>query len=197
VRTRPSAFLRHTVDRLIDSPTHYWVVMVSDVIWALAFLAVGWAHYTGRVPVAIAAVVAGFLGWGLLEYVIHRWVLHGAPSFARRNHARHHGDVHALISTPFLVIAMGALAMRVVLGLVLPSGLASLTVFGLYAGYNYFALLHHLQHHRGATLARVESWRMLATLHDVHHHRPHVHYGITTTLWDRVFGTCDPTTRRP
>jgi len=196
VRTRQSAFLRHTVDRMIDSPTHYWVVMVSDVVWALVFLAVGWAQYTSPLPVAIAAVVAGFLGWGLLEYVIHRWVLHGALFFARRNHARHHGDVHALISTPVLGIAMGALALRVWLGLVLPSGLASLTVFGLYAGYNYFALLHHLQHHGGATIARVAPWRTLATLHDVHHHRPHVNYGITTTCWDRVFRTYDPTPRR-
>jgi 4-hydroxysphinganine ceramide fatty acyl 2-hydroxylase len=196
VRTRQSAFLRQTVDRLIESPTHYWVVMVSDGIWALAFLAVGWAQYTDPFPAAVAAVVAGFLGWGLLEYAIHRWALHGGPSFARRNHARHHGDVHALISTPFLVIAMGALAMRLLFGLVLPSGLATLTVFGLYTGYNYFALLHHLQHHRGAMIARVEHWRTLVTLHDGHHRRPHVNYGITTTFWDRVFGTYDPTTRR-
>lgn len=94
------------------------------------------------------------------------------------------------------MIALGALAMRVLLGLVLPSGIATLTVFGLYAGYNYFVLLHHLQHHHGATIARVEHWRALVTLHDVHHHRPHVNYGITTTFWDRMFGTYDPTTRR-
>ena len=120
---------------MIDSPTHYWVVMVNDVVWALAFLAVGWAQDTSPVPVAIAAVVAGFLGWGLLEYVIHRWVLHGAPSFARRSHARHHRDVHALISTPVLVIAMGALAMRVVLGLVLPSGTGARSARGINSAY--------------------------------------------------------------
>jgi sterol desaturase/sphingolipid hydroxylase (fatty acid hydroxylase superfamily) len=181
---------------MIDSPTHYWLVMVSDVVWALVFLAVGWAQYTGPVSVAIAAVVAGFLGWELLEYVIHRWVLHGAPSYARRSHARHHGDVHAFISTPILVIALGALATRALFGLVLPSGIATLTVFGLYAGYNYFALLHHLQHHGGATIARVGHWRTLGTSHDLHHHRPNVNYGITTTFWDRAFGTHDPTTRR-
>ena len=91
-------------------------------------------------------------------------------SFARRSHARHHGDAHALVSTPALVIAAGALTIRVLLGLVLPSGIATLTVFGLYAGYNYFALLHHLQHHRGEMIGRVEYWRTLVALHDVHHH---------------------------
>jgi len=30
---------------------------------------------------------------------------------------------------------------------VLPAGVAALLVFGLYAGYDYFALVHHWQHH--------------------------------------------------
>ena len=179
----------------MDSPTHYWLGMVSDVALALAFLAVGWAQDDGPRAAGGGAVVAGALGWGLLEYAIHRWVLHGAPSFARRNHARHHGDVHALISTPFLVIAASALTVRLLLGLVLPSGIATLAVFGLYAGYNYFAVLHHLQHHHATAIGRVGHWRTLAALHDVHHHRPRVNYGITTTFWDRVFGTYDSATR--
>jgi hypothetical protein len=54
VRTSQRTLLFRTVDRMIDSPTHYWVVMVSDVVWALAFLAVGWVQYTGPVSMAIA-----------------------------------------------------------------------------------------------------------------------------------------------
>ena len=46
----------------------------------------------------------------------------------------------------------GALAIWGLLGLVLPTEVAALLVFGLYAGYNYFALVHHLQHHRGKDL---------------------------------------------
>jgi hypothetical protein len=37
----------------------------------------------------------------------------------------------------------GALAIWGLLGLVLPAGVAALLVFGLYAGYNYFSLVHH------------------------------------------------------
>ena len=36
-----------------------------------------------------------------------------------------------------------------------------LLVFGLYAGYNYFALVHHLQHYRGTNLAGVAYLRRL------------------------------------
>lgn len=196
VGTNLSVSLRRTADRVIESPANYWLVMVTDILWAAAFLVVGWTQYTGAAVVAIAAAATGFLAWGLLEYVIHRWVLHGAPSIARRSHARHHGDVHALISTPVLVIGMGALAVRALLGFALSPGVATLTVFGLYAGYNYFALLHHLQHHGAAVIARVGRWRTLIALHDVHHHRPEINYGITTTFWDRVFGTYDPESRR-
>jgi sterol desaturase/sphingolipid hydroxylase (fatty acid hydroxylase superfamily) len=181
---------------MIDSPANYWLVMVSDVVWALGFLVVGCLQYGGPILGGVAAVVVGFLLWSLMEYAIHRWVLHGPASIAKRNHARHHGDVHKLISTPFLVIAMGALGTRALLGLMLPPGLATLTVFGIYTGYNYFSVLHHLQHHRAPMIARVSHWRTLVALHDVHHHRPHINYGITTTLWDRVFGTYDSTTRR-
>ena len=64
---------------------------------------------------------------------------------------------------------------------------------GLYAGYNYFALVHHLQHHRGKDLAGVAYLRRLERLHDLHHHRQVVNFGISTKIWDRLFGTFEPT----
>ena len=87
----------------------------------------------------------------------------------------------------------GALALWGLLGLVLPAGLAALLVFGLYAGYNYFALVHHRQHHRGKDLACVAYLRRLEQRHYLHHHRPVVNFGISTTIWDRLFGTFQPT----
>jgi sterol desaturase/sphingolipid hydroxylase (fatty acid hydroxylase superfamily) len=71
--------------------------------------------------------------------------------------------------------------------------MAALLVFGLYAGYNYFALVHHWQHHRGNDLACVAYWRRLERLHHLHHHRQVVNFGISTTMWDRLFGTFQPT----
>ena len=64
---------------------------------------------------------------------------------------------------------------------------------GLYAGCNYFALVHHLQHHRGKDLAGVAYLRRLERFHDLHHHRQVVNFGISTTIWDRPFGTFEPT----
>jgi sterol desaturase/sphingolipid hydroxylase (fatty acid hydroxylase superfamily) len=181
------------LDRMVYSSANYWAGMLSDLAAALAFLALGLYRLSGRWVVAAGVVIVGFMVYGLLEYVVHRWVLHGPPSMARRGHARHHAEPGALISTPLFVVIIMALAIWWLLGLVLPAGLAALLVFGMYAGYNYFAFLHHAQHHRGHDLARFAHWRRLDRLHHLHHHRQVVNFGISTTLWDRLFGTFQPT----
>ena len=152
------------------------VVVVAGVV--------GLVGVDGFIGVAGGVVIAGFMSLGLLEYVLHRWVLHGPPSMAKRGHAQHHAESRALISTPLFVIMTGALAMWGLLGLVLPAGVAALLVFGLYAGYNYFALVHHWQHHRGKDLACAAYLRRLERLHHLHHHRQVVNFGISTTIWD-------------
>jgi hypothetical protein len=143
--------------------------------------------------VAGGVAIVGFMSCGLLEYVVHRWVLHGPPSMARRGHAQHHREPRALISTPLSVIMTGALTIWGLLGLVLPAGLAALLVFGLYAGYNYFALVHHCQHHRGHDLARVAYLQRLERLHHLHHHRQVVNLGHQHHDLGPLFGTFQPT----
>ena len=180
------------VDRIVDSATNYRLGIVSDLAAALAFLILGLHRFFGSRAVALGIVLFGFVSCGLLEYAVHRWVLHGPPSIARRGHAQHHAAPQALISTPLFVIMTGALAIWGLLGLVLPAGVAALLVFGLYAGYNSFALMHHWQHH-GNDLARVAYLRRLERLHHLRHHRQVVNFGISTTIWDRLFGTFQPT----
>jgi sterol desaturase/sphingolipid hydroxylase (fatty acid hydroxylase superfamily) len=191
--TPSGRILLGALDRMVCSAVNYWVVMLSDLAAALAFLALGLNRFSGRWVVAGGVALVGFMSWGLLEYVVHRWVLHGPPSLARRGHAQHHAEPRALISTPLFVIMTGALAIWGLLGLVLPAGPAALLVLGLYAGYNYFALVHHWQHHRRTDLACVAYLRRLERLHHLHHHRQVVNFGISTTIWDRLFGTFQPT----
>ncbi len=191
--TQSGRILLGALDRMVYSSANYWVVMLSDLAAALVFLALGLDRFSGPWVVAGGVVIVGFMSYGLLEYLVHRWVLHGPPSMARRGHTQHHAEPRALISTPLFVIMTGALAIWGLFGLVLPAGLAALLVFGLYAGYNYFALLHHRQHHRGTDLAFGAYWRRLERLHHLHHHRQVVNFGISTTMWDRLFGTFQPT----
>lgn len=177
------------VDRIVRNPVHYWVTMIFDVVAALGFLAVGVWLFSGSPVVAFATAVAGFVAWGLLEYALHRWLLHGPPTIARVNHAFHHADPTLLIGTPIFVILIGATGIWLLLSLAIPASLAAFAVFGLYAGYNGFAIFHHLGHHHSGRLANLHIVGRLEQFHDAHHARQNVNFGITTTFWDRLFGT--------
>ena len=179
------------VDRMVASATNYQLAVVSDLMAALAFLAFGLHRFVGPRSMAGGIVLLGFLSCGLLEYAVHRWVLHGPPSIARRGHAHHHAQPAALVAAPLFTIVTASLAIGL-LALVWGAGPAALLVFGLYAGYNYFALLHHWEHHHDPNVACRTYWRRLDRLHHVHHQRPGVNFGISTTFWDRIFGTFQP-----
>jgi sterol desaturase/sphingolipid hydroxylase (fatty acid hydroxylase superfamily) len=171
---------------------NYYVAMISDLIAALAFLGFGIHRLSGSMSAAGAVVLLGFLSFGFLEYSMHRWVLHGLRSAARRGHGQHHARPAALIAMPAFVAVGVAFGIWELLSLVCPSASAALFVFGLYAGYNYFALFHHWMHHRRSASGRDSYWRRLDRSHHVHHQCPNVNFGVSTRIWDRIFGTFQP-----
>ncbi len=189
---RRYGFVGGAVDRLVASPVNYWVAMVTDLVTALLFLIVGLNRFAGSRALAGGIVLSGAIVWGLVEYGLHRWVLHGPVATIRREHRRHHAAPRALISAPVLLIPIASLATWRLLAWPLPAPVAALLVGGLYVGYNYYACLHHAQHQFGARLASVGPWRRLTRFHEMHHGLPNANFGISTTLWDRAFGTYRP-----
>jgi sterol desaturase/sphingolipid hydroxylase (fatty acid hydroxylase superfamily) len=171
---------------------NYYVAMVIDLTAALTFLGLGVRRFVGQPSVAVGVVLLGFLSFGFLEYAVHRWVLHGPPSIARRGHRHHHAEPTAHVATPFFVAAMASIAIWQLLRLVCPDAAATFFVFGLYAGYNHFALFHHWVHHHRSDIGGGSYWRRLDLLHRIHHQRPGSNFGVSTTMWDRIFGTFRP-----
>lgn len=182
-------FRRSLVERVACSPINYWATFVTDVLTAAIFAWLGARWYSGSLVAAAAIIVAGMLGWGLIEYLLHRWVLHGVVDVINREHSRHHGQPKATISTPLFVIPICAVLTWAALSLAISPGAAALLTFGIYVGYNYFAIVHHLLHHRPSTLARSRYFEVHLRLHEIHHRQPNVHFGISNSMWDRVFGT--------
>jgi len=129
----------------------------------------------------------GLAGWTLVEYLMHRFVLHGIEPF-RRWHAMHHEAPAALISTP-TVLTAGAIGLLVFLPAMLlgnPWRACALTL-GLSLGYLLYSLLHHGIHHWRAKRRWLKERKYL---HAVHHHEDgRCSYGVTTSFWDRVFRT--------
>jgi sterol desaturase/sphingolipid hydroxylase (fatty acid hydroxylase superfamily) len=143
---------------------------------------------------AAALFVVGVLIWTLLEYVIHRWVFHYDPKtgIGKKLHFIVHGvhhdypnDGRRLVMPPAISIPL-AVVFWVVFAVTLgPLGPAVSAGFGF--GYVCYDSIHYAIHHfpmkRGVLL-----W--LKQYHLRHHfHDDHVGFGVSSPLWDYVFGT--------
>jgi sterol desaturase/sphingolipid hydroxylase (fatty acid hydroxylase superfamily) len=135
-----------------------------------------------------ALVLLGFVGWSIVEYVIHRFVLHGLSPFCQW-HAEHHARPLALISAP-TVLSGALIATLVFLPAYLLGGrwAAMALTLGVLAGYLAYAAAHHATHH----WQPASKWSRQRKLWHALHHR-HAQegccYGVSTDLWDHVFGS--------
>lgn len=162
------------------------VVLPGVVVAASAALSVRASALPWLERLALAA--AGLLLWTLLEYLLHRVLLHRIEPF-RRWHQDHHDwprqpiRVPLLFSLPLLVLLTGA----PLLLLGSAAGAAPL-VCGLVLGHVLQESVHDRLHRGPAPPASWLERRRLA--HRVHHVDDEtVEFGTLTGLWDRLLGT--------
>jgi cyclopropane-fatty-acyl-phospholipid synthase len=147
----------------------------------------------------VALALGGLLAWTLIEYTLHRFVLHGLQPF-RRWHTLHHQRPGARIYAPTWL--SGSL---VVVGVLLPLWLyvdlhvAAAVGFGVVAGNMAYSVTHHVAHHSPLRTSaatgdgsKASIWhRRVHEWHGLHHgtSRATAQFGVSTRLWDCVFGT--------
>ena len=133
----------------------------------------------------------GYAAWGLVEYFVHGVLAHRLRTFVSPLHGAHHADPRRVFTSPLgwvpvallLWLGGGALAGA------LPAGAL---VGGLLAGFLHYEYVHWRFHFREP---RSERERRLRAHHLAHHYqRPLSYYGVSTRLWDAVFGSL-PATR--
>jgi sterol desaturase/sphingolipid hydroxylase (fatty acid hydroxylase superfamily) len=178
---------QRTFDRVTRSRVNYYTVPIVDVAGAALLLALG-VRSPLQPLAAIGALTAGLAAWVPVEYALHRWLGHGPPSSARRGHAMHHSDDAAPVAAPIFVVFGFVLAIWGALTFVMPAGAAALFMAGIYVGYNYYTLVHHLLHHRAALVERI-GWKRKLLRHRIHHARHDVNFGVTSHVCDRLFKT--------
>lgn len=131
----------------------------------------------------VGLFAAGLLTWSFLEYAIHGWMGHRFATFVTPLHHVHHRDPHA-------VFALGAWLPALLPLLICAScGARGWTIFygGILTGFAVYEVEHYRIHFR-APICRVEA--RMRTRHLIHHYcEPAQCFGVTTALWDRVFGT--------
>lgn len=138
----------------------------------------------------LTALAAGILSWSFAEYALHCWIGHhgrGKNLFSRE-HLRHHGqkDYFSPVTKKALAAVPAISALAIGAGALLgPVGVVYALSFGL--GYVLYECLHLRLHSHPPqnTLGR-----FLRRYHFYHHfHNPWKNQGVTSPLWDGVFGT--------
>lgn len=140
-------------------------------------------------PMIMAALyVAGLVAWTLVEYWLHRTVFHHAPILSRI-HERHHHSPQDLIGTPgWISASIGLILVAGPLCAALGFDPGTAATAGLATGYLWYVFVHYATHH---WRPRRNSYLYRARLrHARHHHLSGSgNFGVTTGLWDHVFGT--------
>lgn len=160
-------------------------------------------------PIAAAGrlewfVAAGFLLglflWTLLEYLLHRFLFHFPARGALQErisflfHGVHHAQPQCktrlvmppAVSIPMTVVMYSLLYFLLAVLFELPQWVGPLTS-GLLAGYLIYDLTHYATHHFPM---RSGYAKFLKRYHMRHHYKtPGQRFGVSSPLWDWVFGT--------
>jgi 4-hydroxysphinganine ceramide fatty acyl 2-hydroxylase len=140
----------------------------------------------------LIALALGCFTWTFLEYCIHRWLGHG-KRFRRnvfdREHTRHHveGDYFAPWYKKLLAAVVATVILLPPAVLVTSFWVGAAFTFGLVSFYLFYEVLHRLLHvHHGFS-----GYGRWARRHHFYHHfvDARVNHGVTSPLWDHVFGT--------
>jgi sterol desaturase/sphingolipid hydroxylase (fatty acid hydroxylase superfamily) len=170
------------------TPFLFWLPVLGYAAYHAAGNGVG-------LGVGVGLGLAGLLAWTLAEWTLHRYLFHyvGPRPWQRRMffvlHGVHHDfpqDADRLVMPLGASIPLGVgfyLIFRLVLGAVLVDPL----FVGFALGYLAYDGTHYAIHH-----FRMSSrWgRWIKRYHMVHHHTGEdARWGVSSPLWDWVFGT--------
>jgi sterol desaturase/sphingolipid hydroxylase (fatty acid hydroxylase superfamily) len=145
----------------------------------------------------IIAALLGVLTWTLLEYLIHRFMGHDRR-FRRTpfgvEHIRHHIEGNYFAPTWKKLIAASIVATVVAGPAILVAGTTMGTAYvaGVITFYGIYEWLHRREH----THAGIGPYGRWVRRHHFHHHfvDGRMNHGVTTPLWDFVFGTYEQPT---
>jgi sterol desaturase/sphingolipid hydroxylase (fatty acid hydroxylase superfamily) len=175
---------------------------LTPIIWFGPFILYGLvrgARALGPLGM-IAAFLGGWLIWSLLEYLMHRFLFHHRPADADGlvrsfvTHGYHHefpNDKLRLVAPPLMSWPLAAIIIPSYL--VLAGRDVGWALFaGTATGYVAYDWIHYYAHH---FKPRHAPGRWLKRYHLLHHydatwgtHR----FGVSSPLWDFVFGTYQP-----
>jgi sterol desaturase/sphingolipid hydroxylase (fatty acid hydroxylase superfamily) len=138
--------------------------------------------------------------WTFTEYILHRFVFHFRPRTPRQErvlflfHGIHHVQPQCktrlvmppVVSIPLALIFYGVFRLILAMLLGIPDWVAP-TFAGFITGYLIYDMTHYATHHFSM---RQGFLKFLKRYHMQHHYKtPNQRFGVSSPLWDIVFGT--------
>lgn len=147
-------------------------------------------------------LLTGVLTWGLIEYCLHRFAFHfeaqteKGRNFVYAMHLSHHADpkdMDDLFASLRLSLPLALLYCSIAFALTRSWQAVVYLYIGLTAGYFTYEFLHYQAHHRAP---RLRMFRYLKRYHLLHHHQSSaLRFGVTSPIFDYLFGTFQSTQR--
>jgi sterol desaturase/sphingolipid hydroxylase (fatty acid hydroxylase superfamily) len=172
-------------------PLVIWFLYLPVILFMLGFANIRLEFGVGYMVVIF---FAGMLGWTLFEYVMHRFVFHFVADSPRAQriiyvmHGNHHEyprDKERLFMPPVPSLIIASLVFYLVK---LAMGNQVFMFFpGFVFGYLIYGTMHFAIHAWNPPYKWMKPlWRN----HHLHHYKNERQgFGVSTTLWDRIFGT--------
>lgn len=172
-------------------PLVIWGMYIPIISWLLYYSFTGLEYPWWRIAVVFAA---GLFFWTFFEYLMHRYIFHmiadseRAQKFIYIMHGNHHHfprDKERLFMPPVPSLIIAGILFSL---FYLVMGTNVFMFFpGFIFGYLLYGSMHYAIHAWNPPFKWMKSlWRN----HHLHHYKDeHKGYGVSTTLWDRVFGT--------
>lgn len=172
-------------------PLVIWGIYLPVIIYCLYYSASNLNVGFTRLGITF---VAGMFFWTLFEYIMHRFVFHWVAESERAKkivyvlHGNHHHfprDKERLFMPPVPSLILASvifLVMNLVMGR---------NVFMFFPGFILGYLLYGTTHYAIHAWNPPFKWmKPLWRNHHLHHYKDeHQGFGVSTTIWDRVFGT--------
>lgn len=187
--------------RLFKSDFLEWLTKAHPlVIWGMYLPVLFYLPYLAQArygfsPFSMALnFFLGIFCWTFFEYIAHRFIFHWVPNtpFATKvvytmhgNHHHYPRDRQRLFMPPLPSILIAVILFSLFYGMM---GSHALLFFpGFLLGYLLYASMHYAIHAWNPPFKWMKPlWRN----HHLHHYKNEHHgFGVSSTLWDMVFGT--------
>lgn len=158
----------------------------------------GLTHTDASIPVLLLSALAGLFFWTLTEYVLHRFVFHFVPKskWGLRLHFIFHGVHHDYPNDALRLVLPPSVSIPLAIGFfflfkaIIPVTYLYGFFAGFMAGYLFYDISHYALHHLNFKNA---FWKKLKKHHMKHHYQnADKGYGVSSAIWDKVFGSDFP-----